>query len=155
IYEACGHHGLAVAVRPGGGLGTAITPVGWPSHLVEDLASQGQAFQSQVASLVLEGALIGRPDVRVVLGGSGVTGLPALGWRLDKNGRGVRREVPWVDRPPSEVIRGAVWLTVRPFDAPPDAFGEVLSQLGDEPRLLYASGAGAVPDLDYDRNALQ
>jgi predicted TIM-barrel fold metal-dependent hydrolase len=155
IHDACARHGLVVAVRPGGGTGAAITPVGWPSHLVEDLASQAQAFQSQVASLVLEGVFGRHPDLRVVLVGSGVTWLPALAWRLDKNWKGVRREVPWLDRPPSEVIRSRVRLTVRPFDAPPEAFGEVLAQLGSEAMLLAAGGDGPVPAVDYDENALQ
>jgi len=155
VHEACARHGLALAVRPGGGVGAATTPVGWPSHLVEDLASQGQAFQSQVASLVLEGALGRLPELRVVLVGSGVTWLPSLAWRLDKNWKGVRREVPWVDRPTSEAIRGSIRLTVRPFDAPPAAFAEVLSHLGSEAMLLYAGGEEAVPAVDYDENARQ
>ena len=155
IYDACARHGLAVAVRPGGNIGVAITPAGWPSHLVEDLAGQAQAFQSQVVSLVLEGALGRRPELRVVLVASGVTWLPSLAWRLDKNWKGIRREVPWVDRPPSEVIRRSVRLTVRPFDAPPDAFPEVLAHLGSPSMLLYASGNGPVPEVEYDENARQ
>jgi len=155
IYDACARHGLAVAVRPGGGVGTANTPVGWTSHLVEDLASQGQAFQSQVASLALEGVLGRLPDLRVVLVGSGVTWLPSLAWRLDKNWKGLRREVPWVERPPSEAIRRSIRLTVRPFDAPPDAFPEVLAHLGSDAMLLYAGGEGPVPDVPYDENARQ
>ena len=155
IYEACARHGLALAVRPGGNIGSAITPVGWPSHLIEDLASQSQAFQSQVMSLVLEGVFNRFPDLTVVLIGSGVSWLPSLAWRLDKNWKGIRREVPWVDRPPSEVIRSRVRLTVRPFDAPPDAFVEVLGQLGTASMLLYGGGDGPVPDVDYDESARQ
>jgi predicted TIM-barrel fold metal-dependent hydrolase len=155
IYDACARHGLVLAIRPGGNLGSAPTPVGWPAHLVEDLASQGQAFQSQLMSLVLEGVFSRLPDLRVVLIGSGVSWLPAWGWRLDKGWKGVRREVPWVDRPPSQVVRERVRLTVRPFDAPPEAFPEVIAQLGSEDMLLYASGPEPVPDLDYDENARQ
>src|SRR5215472_2386065 len=153
VLDACARHGLAVAVRPGGNVGAAITPVGWPSHLVEDLATQSQAFQSQVMSVVLEGVTNRLPDLRIVLVGSGVTWLPSLMWRLDKNWKGVRREVPWVDRLPSALVRASVRLTVRPFDAPPEAFGEVLDQLGSDEMLLYAGGEGPVPDVDYDANA--
>jgi predicted TIM-barrel fold metal-dependent hydrolase len=155
IHDACARHGLALAVRPGGNVGSAITPVGWPSHLVEDLASQGQAFQSQVASLVLEGAIGRLPDLHVILVASGVTWLPALTWRLDKGWNGVRREVPWVDRPPSAAIARSLRLTVRPFDAPPEAFPEVLDHLGSPSMLLHAAGEGPVPDVDYDENARQ
>jgi predicted TIM-barrel fold metal-dependent hydrolase len=155
IYDACARHGLAVALRPGGNVGGALTPVGWPSHLVEDLASQSQAYQSQVTSLVLEGVFARHPDLRVVLVASGVTWLPPLLWRLDKNWKGVRREVPWVDREPSHAIRRGVRMTVRPFDAPPDAFAEVLAIDGLPAMLLYAGGDGPVPDADYDANARQ
>ena len=154
IYDACARHGLPVAVRPGGNVGTAITPVGWPSHLVEDLAGQAQAFQSQVASLVLEGVFSRHPDLRVVLVGSGVSWLPSLLWRLDKNWKGVRREVPWVDRAPSEAARRCLRLTVPPLDAPADAFPELLAHLGSEAMLLLAGGEGPVPDVAYDANAL-
>ena len=41
-------------------------------------------------------------------------------WRLDKNWKGLRREVPWVDRLPSEMIRESVRLTAQPLDAPDD-----------------------------------
>lgn len=154
IYEACVRHGLALAVRPGGNMGAAPTPVGWPSHLVEDLAGQAQAFQAQVMSLVLEGAFAVHPALRVVLIASGVTWLPALAWRLDKNWKGVRREVPWVERRPSEIIRECVRLTTPPFDAPPDAFGEVMTHLDLAPMLLHAEGDGPAPALDrYDANA--
>jgi len=155
IYEACVRHGLALAVRPGGNIGSAITPVGWPSHLIEDLSTQSQAFQSQVMSLVLEGVFHRLPSLKVVLIGSGVTWLPSLCWRLDKNWKGIRREVPWVERPPSEIIRSSVRLTVRPFDAPPDAFAEVLAQLASDSMLLYSGGGGSVPEVDYDENARQ
>jgi len=155
IYEACVRHGFALAVRPGGNIGTAITPIGWPSHLVEDHATQSQAFQSQVMSLVLEGVFNRFPDLKVVLLRSGVSWLPSLCWRLDKNWKGLRREVPWVERPPSEIIRSSVRLTVRPFDAPPEAFADVLAQLGSDSMLLYGGGEGPVPDVDYDANARQ
>ena len=155
IYEACVRHGLALAVRPGGNIGSAITPAGWPSHLVEDHATQSQAFQSQVMSLVLEGVFHRLPSLQVVLIGSGVTWLPSLCWRLDKNWKGIRREVPWVERPPSEVVRSRVRLTVRPFDAPQDAFAEVLAQLGSESMLLFSGGDEPVPEVDYDENARQ
>jgi len=155
IYEACVRHGFALAVRPGGNIGSAITPIGWPSHLVEDHATQSQAFQSQVMSLVLEGVFNRFPDLKVVLLRSGVSWLPSLCWRLDKNWKGLRREVPWVERPPSEIIRSKVRLTVRPFDAPREAFADVLAQLGSDLMLLYGGGEGPVPDVDYDANARQ
>ena len=72
---------------------------------------------------------------------SGVTWLPPLMWRLDKNWKGLRREVPWVDRLPSEVIRDAFRLTAQPLDGPDDpaAVVRVLERLGSDRMLLFST----------------
>jgi predicted TIM-barrel fold metal-dependent hydrolase len=51
----------------------------------------------------------------------------------------VRFEVPWVDRPPTEIVRDQVRLTVQPFDAPEDAVERVLDHLRSDAMLLWAS----------------
>ena len=56
------------------------------------------AFQSQLTSLIAEGAFDRFPGLRVVLAGSGFAWLPAWVWRFDKVWRGLRREVPWTTR---------------------------------------------------------
>jgi uncharacterized protein len=72
---------------------------------------------------------------------SGVTWLPGFLWRHLKTWRGVRPEVPWVDRPPPEIIRDQVRLTMQPFDAPPDpeAVAQVIEQIGSDDMLLFAT----------------
>jgi hypothetical protein len=53
----------------------------------------------------------------------------------------VRFEIPWVDRPPAEIIRDHVRLTVRPFDAPEDAdtVKRLLDHLRSDEMLLWAT----------------
>ena len=60
------------------------------------------------------------PELKVVLLESGVTWLPAFLWRFRKFWRGVRTEVPWVDRSPGEIVRDHFRLTIQPLDAPDD-----------------------------------
>jgi hypothetical protein len=70
-----------------------------------------------------------------------VTWLPGFLWRFSKFWRGVRSEVPWVDRSPAEIVRDHVRLTTQPFDAPPDADGveRLIEHLRSDAILLYAS----------------
>jgi len=45
---------------------------------------------------------------------SGVTWVPPFLWRLAKLWRGLRTEIPWVDRSPRDVFRDQFLLTVQP-----------------------------------------
>nr|WP_278044839.1 amidohydrolase family protein [Pseudonocardia sediminis] len=132
-----------MAIHPGVGGADPLSPVGWPSHHIEDYAGAALTLQSQLTSMIAEGVFATHPGLRVVLLESGVTWLPSLLWRFDKNWKALRREVPWVDRPPSRLIREHVLLSVAPFDAPPGAdrdwVDRFLSQLGSAGMLLHAS----------------
>lgn len=141
IYAAAARHGLPVAVHAGGADRSAPTAVGWPSHHVEDVAAWSTAFQGQLASLICEGAFTRHPDLRVVLIESGVTWLAPFLWRLSKFWRGCRSEVPWLDRPPEEIARDHVSLTLTPFDAPADGalVAQLIEEIGSEDMLLWAS----------------
>ena len=81
------------------------------------------------------------PGLKVVLIESGVTWLPGFLWRISKFWRGVRAEVPWVDRSPADIVRDHVRLTIQPFDAPaePDVVERVIDQLRSDDILLFAS----------------
>ena len=94
-----------------------------------------------MVSLVCEGVPVRFPRLSIVLVESGFTWLPPLMWRLDKNWKGLRREVPWVDRLPSEVIRESVRLTAQPLDGPDDpaTLLEVIDRLGSDRMLMFAT----------------
>lgn len=143
VYAAAEAAGLPVAIHPGVAGAGPLSPVGWPSHHVEDYAGAALTLQSQLVSMVCEGVFAAHPGLRVVLLESGVTWLPSLMWRFDKNWKALRQEVPWVDRQPSRLIRAHVLLSVAPFDAAPDWGREqverCLAQLGSAGMLLYAS----------------
>jgi predicted TIM-barrel fold metal-dependent hydrolase len=139
VWRAAAAHGLPLGVHAGSAYRHPVTSLGWPSHYIEDAAAQAQGFQSALTSLVCEGAFARIPALRVVLIESGVTWLPGYLWRLDKFWRGARQEVPWVDRPPSEITRDHIRLTARPFDAPEHAVAEMVAMLGGAEMLLAAS----------------
>jgi uncharacterized protein len=159
IYAAAEAAGLPVAIHPGIAGSNPPSAVGWPSHYIEEYAGAALALQSQLISLVSEGVFAVHPELRVVLLEGGVTWLPSLMWRFDKNWKGLRREVPWVDRPPSRIIREHVLLTVAPFDGPPDPpdswVDRFLTQLGSVEMLLFASDYPHWHYGDVERSLLQ
>jgi uncharacterized protein len=141
IYAAAERHGLPLGIHAGSAYRHPVTSLGWPSYYLEDYASQSQGFQSQVTSLICEGVFVKHPGLRVVLIESGVTWVPAFLWRLSKFWRGLRSEVPWIDRSPLEIFRDRFRLTTQPFDAPdsPDIVRRVIDHLGSDELLLFSS----------------
>jgi len=141
IYAAAERHGLPIGIHAGSSYRHPTTPVGWPTYYTEDYVGQAQAFQQQLASLICEGVFAKFPGLRVVLLESGVSWLPAFLWRLDKYWRGLRMEIPWVNRPPSEIVRDQVRLTLQPLDAPPkpEQLQRLLEHLESDRLLLFST----------------
>jgi uncharacterized protein len=141
IYAAAERHKLPLGIHAGSSYRHPVTGIGWPTYYVEDYVAQSQGFQTQVASLVSEGVFAKFPALKAVLIESGVTWLPGFLWRFSKYWRGLRFEAPWVDRPPEEIVRDHIRLTLQPFDAPdaPDVVERAVEHLRSEDMLLYSS----------------
>ncbi|MGI8642718.1 MAG: amidohydrolase family protein, partial [Thermomicrobiales bacterium] len=89
IFEAALRHDLAIGTHYGGNPGNPPTAAGWPSFYIEEYTGMAHIFQSQLISLVTEGVFDKYPDLRVALIESGVSWLPGLLWRLDKEWKGL------------------------------------------------------------------
>ena len=141
IYQAAVDHDQVIALHFGGAPGNPPTPTGWPSTYLEEYAGMAQVFQSQVMSLIFEGVFDRFPTLRVVLVEAGFTWMPSLMWRMDKEWKGLRHNVPWVKRPPSAYMREHLRLTLQPADAPPDPdhFAQIVAQMGSDEMLLFSS----------------
>jgi predicted TIM-barrel fold metal-dependent hydrolase len=141
VWQAAEKHKLPVAIHAGSAYRTAPSSIGWPSYRYEYYLAEAQAFQAQILSLIYEGVFGKFPDLKVVLMESGVSWLPAFMWRANKTWRGVRVEVPWVEREPASIIRDHIRVTMQPFDGPPDAAGvaDVIEQIGSDKMFLFAS----------------
>src|SRR5947208_89276 len=142
IYAAAERHGFTVGIHSGSSYHHALTGSGWPTYYLEDYAAQSLGFHAQLGSLICEGVFVKYPKLKVVLIESGVTWLPPCLWRLSKFWRGVRSEVPWIDRSPEEFVRDHVRLTIQPFDAPPSA---ARAALGQRPQALPAGALARAP----------
>jgi predicted TIM-barrel fold metal-dependent hydrolase len=141
IYEAAVRHNLVIGLHFGGSPGNPPTPAGWPSYYIEEYVGMSQIFQSQVISLIAEGVFDQFPALRIAFLEGGFTWLPSLMWRMDKEWKGLRREIPWVKRLPSEYIRQHLHLTLQPIDAPPDPrhLRQIIEQLGSDDMLMFST----------------
>jgi len=117
IYRLAERLGLPIGIHAGSAYRYAPTAAGWSSYYVEDYIAQSCAFESQLQSMISEGVFAKFPNLKVVAIESGLTWLSGFIWRADKTWKGVRAEVPWVTRAPSEIIRNHIRFTVQPIDA--------------------------------------
>jgi hypothetical protein len=141
IFEAAAERGLVVALHAWGLSGAQPTPNGFSEHYIEDYVAHAQIAQGHLTSLITEGVFQRFPDLRVSLLECGSVWLPAYLWRLDKDWKGIRREVPWVDRRPSELLSERLRLSLEPLHAPPDLgqLDELFAMLDWPALLMYAS----------------
>jgi predicted TIM-barrel fold metal-dependent hydrolase len=142
IYEAAERHKLPIGLHAGSMFRYAPTSTGWPSHYLHDYVSGSLVFEDQILSLISNGVFNKFPGLTFVMIESGVTWLPGFIWRAIKTWRGVRAEVPWINRSPAEIIRENIRLTAQPFDTPPgdkDAVERIVEQIDSDRMLLFAS----------------
>lgn len=152
VWRALEQHGLPLAIHAGSSYHNPVTSLGWTNYYLEDYAAQSLGFQAQVANLITEGVFAKFPGLKVVLLESGVSWLPGFIWRLSKFWRGVRREVPWVNRPPGDIIRDHFAMSITPLDGPDDGatIAKVIEQIQSEDFLLWSSD---YPHWQFDGDA--
>lgn len=140
IYEACEKHGLTLAIHAGGLYRLPPSVSGWPAFQFEDYVMQSMVFENIVTALIGEGVLHKFPDLKFVFLESGFAWLPTTIWRNDKTWRGVRQEVPWLDRKPSEIMEGRMFMSLQPSDPPgPDELRQIIKHIGGTDMLLYST----------------
>jgi uncharacterized protein len=142
LFEAIERNNLVAGIHFGGMQGNPPTPTGWPTYYLEEYVGMPTVFQSQITSIVVEGLLEIFPRLRIALLGAGFSWLPTLMWRLDKEWKGLRREVPWLRRAPTSYIFGNMRSSTEPLDMPPDPrhMTQILDWIGSDDFLMFASG---------------
>ena len=156
LYRVAEQLDLPIGIHAGSSYRHPPTNLGWPSYYLEDYVSWSTGFAGVLNSLISEGVFVEFPRLKVVLMESGVTWLPGWMWRANKTWRGVRAEVPWLEKSPADYAREHVRLTIQPFDAPPraDQLQRIIEEIGSDEMLLFSTdyphwhydGTDAVPD---------
>jgi uncharacterized protein len=149
IYQIAERLQLPIGVHAGSTYRHAPTAIGWPSYYVEDYIANSCAFENQLHSMIAEGVFAKFPGLKVVAIESGLTWLSGYIWRADKTWKGVRAEVPWVTRPPSEFIRDHVRFTAQPIDAADEreAILRLVDHLKSDELFLFSTD---YPHWQYD-----
>jgi uncharacterized protein len=112
LLHVTGAEGIyAGAPMPAGGL---------PDTYIERYVTLSQAAEANLTSLIMNGIFERFPQLRVLFVEYGfVWPLPAL-LRMDRLWRGLRHEVPWVQKSPIDYVAEHVWFTTQPIEEPAD-----------------------------------
>ena len=149
IYEAAARRHLPVAVHPTGGTTLPPTASGWPTTYLAAHSVIATVYLNHMVSLVCSGVFEEFPDLSFVFVEGGVVGFAPMLWRLEKNWKGVRAEVPWMTRSPREYLDGNLRFSTQPIEEPTDheLLRRLFADLRGEKSILYASDW---PHWDFD-----
>jgi predicted TIM-barrel fold metal-dependent hydrolase len=152
IYAAAQRHALPLMVHPGAT--EAMYPrgphmAGVPSYYLEWHTALTQPPQSNLISLVCHGVFERFPELKYVVVEGGFAWAADVLWRLDRDWKALRDEVPWVKRLPSEYVFDHVRFTTQPFIEPRrrEHLEAMLDILECDRTLLFSSD---YPHWDFD-----
>lgn len=120
---------------------------GLPATHTEYRVFSALPLQGHLYSLVAMGVFEKFPTLRVLLSGAGVSWLSTFAWRFEATYKGLRKEIPWVRRRPSEYLARHVWIgTDGEHPAEPERLRRLVAAAGPAPdRIVFGSGR---PDPD-------
>ena len=156
IYAAAVEHNLPIAIHPGSegvGISGPPTAAGYPTTYLEWHTGLVGSYIAHLTSMVTEGVFQKFPTLRFVLIEGGLSWLPPILWRLDKNWKALRMTVPWLDRRPSEIVTEHVLLTTQPLEEPenPAHFRAILEMFDAGRMVMFSTDFphwdGDVPDF--------
>jgi uncharacterized protein len=152
IWEACERNRFPVAIHPGpegDGVSYALTPVGYVQHYIERHCVLPQTIMAHLITMVFQGTFEKFPGLKVVVQEYGIAWMPHVMWRADKNYKGLRMEVPWLKKRPSDYLRENVYLATQPIEEPdkPGHIEQIIDMMGSDKMVMFSSD---YPHWDFD-----
>lgn len=149
LYEAAAAAGLPVAIHPSGFTVNPPSAMGWPTTYLESHTMIATGYLDHMISLACQGVFEEFPGFTFVFVEGGVSTFGPMLWRLEKNWKGVRAEVPWLTRSPREYLEHNFRFTTQPIDEPedPELLRRILVDLRADKSVMFASDW---PHWDFD-----
>lgn len=160
IYEAAQEFGLPILLHPTGTEGAFQTSVkfagGVPSTYIERHSCFPQIAMGNISSMLFEGVFIRFPKLKVLAAEFGFGWVPHMLWRFDQNWRQFRREVPWLEEPPSRYVLDRVRFTSQPLEEPEkdEHLLQILEMVHAEKTILFSTDYPHW-DTDYPQTTFQ
>lgn len=150
IWAAAARHQLPVALHVESPVGPSLpSPLGYPTYFLEFHTLYPTIYMTHLVSLIAEGVFEKFPDCRFVFVEGGSAWLAPILWRMDKDWRGARSEVPWLKRRPSDYLRDHIRFSTQPIEEPenPRHLLQIFEMMDAEHILMFASD---YPHWDFD-----
>lgn len=145
IFAAAERHRLVVAFHH---TTLAEGACGMGRYYIERHMLLPQAMMAEVISLICNGVFDRYPSLRFSLLEGGWTWLPHLMWRMDREYRSLRDEVPWLAQLPSRHVVERLRLSTQPTeDIDARQWQRVMELIGSEDLLMFATD---YPHFDFD-----
>ncbi len=123
-------------------------PYGMGLHYMERHCLIPISLMPQVISLVCNGVFDAYPNLRFMILEGGFSWLPHVMWRMDREYRQGRVEVPWIKKLPSQHCRERLRLSTQPTE---DISGEdwmkLIDLMGTDDMLVFSTD---YPHFDFD-----
>ena len=123
VWEAAAHHGLPVALHTDAetGVEAAPAPGGYFRHFMAYSVYQPTTFFNHLINMMAAGVLDRLPGLTLVFADGGWDMCAPFMWRLDKDYRPMRGDMPWMKRLPSDYIAEHVRFVAHSLEGPEDA----------------------------------
>lgn len=145
IFEAAQRHDLRIAFHH---TTIAYSGLGIGQYSVERHMNIPQLSMAMLSSILSNGVFDRFPKLKFIFIEGGFTWVPSFIWRVDREYKSLRQEIPWVKKLPSKHIRERVRFSTQPTeDITAKEWMTIMEFMGNDEMLLFSTD---YPHYDFD-----